>query len=130
MKKSEAMKLRPGDHVLIIGLDEVREAVIETVSEYGNVNVHDIDNQGHFYRTYDEFFPLLDEPISIGEMFYKQLNKQNLERSQETYEHLEELREDIKKLMGDMTLLNIFTTQVKLKEIIEKSYNKPWVSNE
>ena len=130
MKKSEAMKLHPGDHVLIIGTDEVIEVIIESISEYGAINVHDIYNKGHYYRSYDEFFPVLDEPISIGEMFYKQLNKQNVERSEETYEHLEELRKDIRTLMKDITLLNVFTVQNRLKDVVEKSYNKPWVSNE
>ncbi len=72
MKKEEAINLKPGDHILTIGLKDVIECIVETVSEYGSVNVHNINNKGHYFRTYDEIFHILDSNESIEIMFYKQ----------------------------------------------------------
>ena len=100
MNKEDAKKLKKGDHVLTIGIDKVVECEIETVSEYGSVNIHTVDNREHYYRTPEEFFPLMDENISIDEMFYRQLCKQiaderdkYVEETDEYFKFLVEIRE-------------------------------------
>ena len=44
MKQEDAKKLKPGDLVVTIGLKDPILCVVETVSEYGLVNIHDIYN--------------------------------------------------------------------------------------
>lgn len=76
MKQEDAKKLKPGDHIITIGTEEPIECVIDTVSDYGCVNVHDLDNWGSYYRTFDEIFPVLNSELTIKEMFYQQRERQ------------------------------------------------------
>lgn len=72
MKQEDAKKLKPGDLVVTIGLKDPILCVVETVSEYGSVNIHDIYNYGHFFRTYEEIFLPLKDCDSIAVMYWKQ----------------------------------------------------------
>ena len=73
MKQEDAKKLKPGEHIITIGTKEPIECIIDTVSDYGCVNVHDLDNYGSYYRTFDEIFPVLNySGLTIKEMFYQQ----------------------------------------------------------
>ena len=73
MKQEDAKKLKPGDHIITIGTKEPIECIIDTVSDYGCVNVHDLDNYGSYYRTFDEIFPVMQfSGLTIKEMFYQQ----------------------------------------------------------
>lgn len=81
MKQEKAKRLKPGDHVITMGTNKPLECVVDTVSEYGCVNVHDVDNWGSYYRTYDEIFAMpTDKQIiasmSIAEIFYSEREKE------------------------------------------------------
>ena len=76
MKQEIAKNLKPGDLVITYGTTEPILCVVETVSEYGAVNVHDIYNYGHYYRTYDEIFLPIKGVDSISAMYYMQKYEQ------------------------------------------------------
>ena len=76
MKKEEAKQLKPGDMIITVGLREPILCIVDTVSEYGGVNVHDIHNEGSFFRAYDEIFRPIKNCDSISAMYYMQKYEQ------------------------------------------------------
>lgn len=99
MKQEDAKKLKPGDLVVTIGLKDPILCVVETVSEYGSVNIHDIYNYGHFFRTYEEIFLPLKDCDSIAVMYWKQ-NWEQLGQMYDEYRENSELWYEDEKPFG------------------------------
>ena len=81
MEKEDALRtVKPNDKVLFIGLKDeggsaVLVGIVETISEYGSVNLHTVGNGGHYFRTADEYEKLLDEyPNGLENDFLKEKN--------------------------------------------------------
>ena len=61
MEKGDALRtVKPNDKVLFIGLKDeggsaVLVGIVETISKYGSVNLHTVGNEGHYFRTADEY---------------------------------------------------------------------------